>query len=111
MLKSLVLAALTATAAHAAVVKIAVGPGLTFTPDSVAAAVGDVLEFRFTGGNHDAVLGDFSQACKPASPAGTGFASGAIAGSATNVCPLLKPTTSSKPSSPHVCTQDRRALC
>jgi len=46
-------------AASAATVTIDVGKsGLTFTPDSVKAAVGDVLEFRFVGGFHDAVTSE-----------------------------------------------------
>jgi plastocyanin len=77
------LIALAATAS-AATIKINVGQGgLTFTPDSVTAAVGDVLEFKFVGGNHDAVAGDFARPCQPA--ATPGFASGNITGSPTNV--------------------------
>ncbi len=77
------LVALAATAS-AATIKINVGQsGLTFTPDYVTAAKGDVLEFHFVGGNHDAVAGDFTQACQPLASAG--FASGSVAGSASNV--------------------------
>lgn len=84
----LVSLAAAAGCATAAVVKIAVGErgGLTYTPDTVKADIGDVLEFHFVGGTHDAVLGDFDNPCKPATPAGTGFASGVIQGSTTNVC-------------------------
>jgi len=82
MLKSLLTIALAATA-RAATVKINVGQGgLTFTPDSVTAAKGDVLEFHFVGGNHDAVTGDFSAPCTPSTG---GFASATVAGSASNV--------------------------
>jgi plastocyanin len=38
--------------------------GFVFTPDSVTAAMGDMLEFHFTGSNlHDVVQGSFSSPC------------------------------------------------
>ncbi len=84
MLKLYAVAAL-AAAANAATIKINVGQsGLTFTPDSVTAAKGDVLEFHFVGGYHDAVVGDFSEPCQAATSGG--FSSGTYQGSATNVC-------------------------
>jgi len=58
--------------------------GLTFTPDSVTAAVGDTLEFRFVGGFHDAVTSDYATPCQPATK-GVKFASTQVQGSATAV--------------------------
>ncbi len=90
MLKSLVLAL--AATASAATIKINVGQsGLTFTPDSVTAAKGDIVEFHFVGGFHDAVAGDFSQPCTPL--ASGGFASTRQQGSATNVSHLVSDLT------------------
>ncbi|KAK0716349.1 Cupredoxin [Lasiosphaeris hirsuta] len=78
------LIALSATAS-AASHRIDVGKsGLTFTPDSVTAAVGDTLEFYFVGGTHDAVVGDYGAPCTP-SATGERFSSGVQSGSATNV--------------------------
>ncbi len=72
-----------AAIATAATIQIDVGKGgLTFSPDSVTAAKGDIVEFHFVGGYHDAVKGDFD---KPCTPVAGGFASTTEAGSATNV--------------------------
>jgi plastocyanin len=78
------LLALAATAT-AASVRIDVGKsGLTFTPDSVTAAIGDTLEFYFVGGTHDAVTGSYAAPCTPAAT-GERFSSGVQVGSASNV--------------------------
>ncbi len=70
-----------AAAATAAVVKINVGQsGLTYTPDTVKADIGDVLEFKFVGGTHDVISGDFSKPCQPG-PAAGGFGSNVAQGS------------------------------
>lgn len=83
MLTQLLLALV--ASASAATIKINVGEaGLTFTPDTTKAEVGDILEFHFVGGVHDTVRGDFDKPCQPA-PAEGGWASGSITGSATNV--------------------------
>jgi len=58
--------------------------GLTFTPDSVTAAIGDTLEFYFVGGTHDAVTGSYAAPCNPLAT-GERFSSGVQAGSASNV--------------------------
>ena len=72
-----------AAVASAATIVVDVGQGgLTFTPDSVTAAKGDIVEFHFVGGVHDAVKGDFD---KPCAPLAGGFASATETGSATNV--------------------------
>lgn len=72
-----------AVAATAATISVDVGKGgLTFTPDSITAAKGDIVEFHFVGGYHDVVKGDFD---KPCVPSVGGFASDTETGSATNV--------------------------
>ena len=59
-----------ASTALAASHRIDVGKsGLTFTPDSVTAAVGDTLEFHFVGGTHDAVTTTTALHALPAQPA------------------------------------------
>jgi len=79
-----------ASTALAASHRIDVGKsGLTFTPDSVTAAVGDTLEFHFVGGTHDAVTNDYGTPCTP-SATGERFSSGVQAGSATNVGPAIR---------------------
>jgi plastocyanin len=84
MLYSLWTLALVASA-NAATIKINVGQGnaFTFTPDTVTAAKGDILEFHYVGGNHDVVAADFSQPCQPLATGG--FASPTVQGSATFV--------------------------
>ncbi|KAK0655025.1 Cupredoxin [Cercophora newfieldiana] len=68
----------------AATIRIDVGKsGLTFTPDSVTAAINDTVEFYFVGGTHDAVTNDFGSPCTP-SATGERFSSGVQTGSASN---------------------------
>ncbi|RMZ79888.1 hypothetical protein DV738_g2941, partial [Chaetothyriales sp. CBS 135597] len=43
--------------------QVTVGPGLSYTPDSLTAAEGDVVEFTF-GQGHDVVSGKFDQPCQ-----------------------------------------------
>jgi plastocyanin len=74
--------ALAATAAAKTVVITAGSGGFLFSPDSVTADVGDVLEFHFVGSIHSAVQGDFSTPCAMGSLASTGFDSGSV----TSVC-------------------------
>lgn len=65
-----------AAAATAKTVVINVGQsGLSFSPDSSTASVGDTLEFHFFGSIHSAVQGDFSTPCQMSS---SGFDSGTI---------------------------------
>jgi plastocyanin len=50
--------------------------GFVFTPDSVVAAVGEIVEFHYTGSNlHDVVQGPFSSPCSDLS---TGIYSGYV---------------------------------
>ncbi|KAH6884420.1 Cupredoxin, partial [Thelonectria olida] len=59
-----------AAGASAATHKIEVGKGgLTFNPDTVKAAKGDVVEFHFDS-NHNVVAGNFKKPCNPLSSGG-----------------------------------------
>jgi plastocyanin len=69
------LAGLAATVVAKTIVITAGTGGLAFSPDTVTAAVGDVLEFHFVGSIHTAVQGDFSSPCVQSSG---GFDSGKI---------------------------------
>lgn len=78
--------ALLASSASAATISIAVGEsGLTFSPNSTTAAVGDVLEFTFYPKNHTVVQGAFNSPCDVGSVT-AGFYSGFMpTSSGTNV--------------------------
>jgi len=52
--------------------------GLTFSPESSTADVGDTLEFHFFNTFHTAVQGDFDTPCQEGSLSDTGFNSGPI---------------------------------
>ena len=55
---------------------VAVGEnGFRFTPDSILAPVGSVVQFEFYPFNHSVVQGDFSNPCQPLA-GGMGFYSG-----------------------------------
>ncbi|RMD42465.1 hypothetical protein DV735_g2684, partial [Chaetothyriales sp. CBS 134920] len=43
--------------------QVTVGPGLSYSPDSLTAAEGDVVEFTF-GEGHDVVSGSFDAPCQ-----------------------------------------------
>ena len=55
------------TTSSGAVHSISVGQGnqLKFSPDSITAKVGDLVEFNFVGVDHSVALGDFSNPCQP----------------------------------------------
>lgn len=57
----------TSTSSSGAVHKISVGQGdqLVFSPDSIMANVGDLVEFQFVDDGHSVALGDFSNPCMP----------------------------------------------
>ena len=63
--------------AAAKTIRISLG-SVVFTPDTVTAAVGDVLEFSFFPVNNSATMSDFDNPCTPAKDA-TGFHSGFFA--------------------------------
>lgn len=66
------LASLAAAETH--VVWVAQG-GLTIEPDTIPAAVGDEVEFRFASSGHDIAQGPFNEPCRPSD---TGFYSGSV---------------------------------
>ncbi|ODA79138.1 hypothetical protein RJ55_04730 [Drechmeria coniospora] len=67
---------LLATGASAKTITVEVGKGsLTYSPDSITAAEGDIILFRFDS-THDVVAGDFQKPCQPASSGG--FYSGTL---------------------------------
>jgi plastocyanin len=57
----------TSTSSSGAVHSISVGQGgqLKFSPDSITAKVGDLVEFKFVDDGHSVALGDFSNPCQP----------------------------------------------
>lgn len=61
-----------ASQTSAETIRIDVGQNnaLAFTPDSVKAAKGDILEFHFHAINHSVVMGDFATPCAPAKTGG-----------------------------------------
>jgi plastocyanin len=55
----------------ATTIRIEVGQtGLTFSPNNITAAVGDILEYHFHPPNHSVVMSDFNNPCQPASSGG-----------------------------------------
>jgi hypothetical protein len=66
MFTTLIILAVLALQAGATTIPIAVGRfGLTFSPNTVQVAQGDVLEFRFWAKNHSVVQGTWGKACAP----------------------------------------------
>ncbi|KAK3687432.1 extracellular serine-rich protein [Podospora appendiculata] len=65
------LAGLAVQATAYSTVKVVVGKtGLSFVPNNITAAVGDVLEFHFWAKNHSVVQGLWSEGCQPATHGG-----------------------------------------
>ena len=65
------LTALMAAATNAATIRVDVGKsGFTFSPNTITAAKGDILDFHFFAINHSVVAGDFSKPCQPADTGG-----------------------------------------
>lgn len=50
--------------ASAATHQVQVGPGLSYSPDSLTASDGDVVQFTF-GSGHDVVSGSLDSPCQP----------------------------------------------
>jgi plastocyanin len=72
--KSLIVAAASLMMVNAANIPVDVGKGgITFTPNTVTAAKGDVLVFTFDSGPHSVTQGTFATPCQPSSG---GFNSG-----------------------------------
>lgn len=67
------------------VVKVAVDNALTYEPSDLTAAVGDMVQFQFFGGNHTATQSTFDKPCQPVSQNSniTGFHSGFIPAAAS----------------------------
>lgn len=62
---------LAASTMAATTIRIDVGQnGLSFTPNTVTAAVGDILEYHFHPPMHSVVQGDFGSPCQPAKSGG-----------------------------------------
>ncbi|KAK4081177.1 uncharacterized protein Triagg1_2709 [Trichoderma aggressivum f. europaeum] len=61
-----------ASQVNAETIRIDVGQNnaLAFSPDSVTAKVGDILDFHFHAINHSVVMGDFANPCAPAKTGG-----------------------------------------
>jgi plastocyanin len=78
------LAGLAASALAATIVVNAGENGFTYTPNTLTASVGDMVEFHFFTGFHTAVQGDFDTPCAQGSLSATGFDSGPT----TNVRPI-----------------------
>jgi plastocyanin len=82
MLFSTLAVAAFSAVASAKTIRIDVGQsGLTFTPNDITAAVGDILEFHYHPTNHSVVAADFATPCKP--KAEGGFYSGFFPTTAT----------------------------
>ncbi len=65
------MAAALASQASAKTITVAVGKsGLTFSPDTITAAVGDTLQFHFYPADHSVAMGDFTAGCTPATSGG-----------------------------------------
>lgn len=66
-------------------VKVAVNNSLTYEPNDITAAVGDMIQFQFFGGNHTATQSTFDQPCQPISQNSnvTGFHTGFIPAAAS----------------------------
>ena len=80
-----------AALATAAKIQIAVGKdGLVFTPNTVTAAKGDVIEYQFFPPTHSVIMGDFSNPCMPAKIGGF-FSGGFITSNGQNVRVLRHP--------------------
>ncbi|OAA58709.1 extracellular serine-rich protein [Cordyceps fumosorosea ARSEF 2679] len=67
MRSNIALLAATAAAAQAKMIRVDVGmDGLTFSPDVITAAKGDMLSFHFYPQRHSVVLGTKDKPCEPA---------------------------------------------
>jgi plastocyanin len=90
MHSSIAILSILAASALAKTISVYVGKGgLVFSPDTIAADVGDVVEFHFFGSIHTAVQGDFSTPCAIGSLKGTGFNSGPVNNNADGTVRLV----------------------
>lgn len=71
-----ILAVIAAVTASAAVIRVEVGQnGIRYTPDTIKANKGDIVDFHFDG-MHTVVAGDFNKPCTPVTSGG--FYSGTV---------------------------------
>lgn len=63
-MKSFIAVSALVATTFAATVEVTVGPGLNFSPDTVTAQQGDVVNFKF-GSGHNVVSGSFDSPCQP----------------------------------------------
>ncbi|KAM0254385.1 hypothetical protein ACHAQJ_006854 [Trichoderma viride] len=109
---TLATAALLTLASHASAetIKIDVGEnGFTFTPDSVTAQKGDILEFTFHPLNHSVVMGDFENPCAPAKTGG--FFSGFMPVSSGVASEVFQVTVNSTDPIFFYCSQNTLSHC
>lgn len=96
MYSQIILGALFAPMALAATMDIDVGEkGFVFDPDTVTAAVGDVLNFHFYPGDHSVASSDFANPCSPAAqnPVWSGFINPSGSGEASTMFSLTVNST------------------
>lgn len=63
-MKSTLIASSFIASALAATHEVTIGPGLSYSPDTVTAAQGDIVSFKF-GSGHNVVSGAFGSPCQP----------------------------------------------
>jgi len=96
-----------AVAATADTIKITAQTSLKFSPDSVEAKAGDILEFHFQPQNHSVAMGEFNSIngpCVPA-PVGSGFFSGYMPTSADESDKVFRVTINNTDPIVFYCTQ------
>jgi plastocyanin len=78
-------AASASTPSNIHVVSVGANNALAYSPNSITAAAGDMIEFHFTSTSHSVAQSSFSSPCAPFSNgSGTGFWSGFITTSGAN---------------------------
>ncbi|KAK0719408.1 Cupredoxin [Lasiosphaeris hirsuta] len=91
------LSAIATLVAHATAATIVVSVGqngaLAFSPSSVTASTGDIVEYHFFPPAHSVVMGDFNNACAPAITGG--FSSGLISTSSGENANVFRVTVNS----------------
>lgn len=99
--KSTAFAMMQSASVLAATKQVMVGPngGLTFSPNTVTAAVGDTVQFMFVSQNHTVTSGNPSTGCTPSGQFNSGFvpAPGAAAVSSSHIHLSRAITNTSRP--------------
>ncbi|KAK5653265.1 hypothetical protein OQA88_9164 [Cercophora sp. LCS_1] len=94
--KTLTLLAACVAYAVAATITIAVGKdNFSFSPNSVTASQGDIIQYQFFAPNHSVIMGDFATPCSPAKTGGfnSGFFATAESGMNSNAFEVTVNTT------------------